>query len=39
MCILIDTSAEGNKYLPGKIVGGASLIAPGVILTAVHKIE
>ena len=39
MCILIDTSARGTKYLPGKVVGGASLIAPGIVVTAVHKIE
>ena len=39
MCILIDTSARGTNTLPGTIVGGASLIAPGIVMTAVHKIE
>jgi len=34
-CLILDTST--NKE--GKFVGGASIISPGVILTAAHKVE
>jgi len=34
-CLLLDTS----KNKQGDFVGGATLIAPGVIITAAHKVE
>ena len=35
-CLLFDTSSEVSG---GLFIGGASLIAPGVIITAAHKVE
>ena len=35
-CLLFDTSPE---VAGGLFIGGASLIAPGVIITAAHKVE
>ena len=34
-CLLFDTSEVAG----GLFIGGASLIAPGVIITAAHKVE
>ena len=34
-CLILDTST----IKIGKFVGGASIIAPGVILTSAHKVE
>ena len=34
-CLILDTSTIEI----GKFVGGASIIAPGVILTSAHKVE
>ena len=34
-CLLFDTSSISQ----GIFIGGATLIAPGVIITAAHKVE
>ena len=34
-CLIMDTSIIST----GQFIGGASLISPGVIITAAHKVE
>lgn len=39
MCILIRANTSSSKSGQDPLIGGASLIAPGIILTAAHKVD
>ena len=38
VCILFDSSKKTSNN-PGRFIGGASLISPGIVFTAAHKLE
>jgi secreted trypsin-like serine protease len=39
MCILLSPNGSGPRSHQDSFLGGASLIAPGIVLTAAHKVD